>query len=172
MNNITPEARAKVYADAIATFGANCQLVVALEEMSELQKEICKALRGDIHPAHLAEEVADATIMLEQVRQIFSINKPVCEMMDSKILRLRERIKCAKASHPPAVQQGYTPTCPRGYTDCIHDPAYIKFHHPEWYKELYGDMTPEEAALEENGCYDSFEEDPDMKYYCYDDEDK
>ncbi len=96
MNKISYEERAKVYADALTTFGADCQLVVALEEMSELQKEICKALRGDIHPAHLAEEVADATIMLEQVRQIFGINEPVCEMMDSKILRLRQRIEDGK----------------------------------------------------------------------------
>lgn len=97
MNQITHEERAKVYADALATFGAELQLIVALEEMSELQKEICKALRGDIHPAHLAEELADATIMLEQVRQIFSINEPVCRMMDSKIVRLRQRIETAKA---------------------------------------------------------------------------
>lgn len=96
MNKITYEERAKVYADALATFGTTCQLVVALEEMSELQKEICKALRGEIHPAHMAEELADATIMLEQVRQIFSINEPVCRMMDSKIARLRLRIGEAK----------------------------------------------------------------------------
>lgn len=105
MNAISYEERAKVYADALTTFGANCQLVVALEEMSELQKEICKALRGDIHPAHLAEELADATIMLEQVRQIFSINKPVCEMMDSKILRLRERIEVARVHQNPDLER-------------------------------------------------------------------
>ena len=97
MNKIGYVERATVYADALTTFGANMQLIVALEEMSEVQKEICKALRGDIHPAHLAEEVADATIMLEQVRQIFSINEPVCRMMDSKIVRLRQRIEDAKA---------------------------------------------------------------------------
>ena len=68
--------------------------------------------------------------------------------------------------------QAYKPTCPRGYTDCIRDPAYVKFYYPEWYKELFGDKTPEEAAHEENGCYDRFKNDPDMKYYCYDDEDK
>lgn len=96
MNTITFEERAKVYADAAATFGTTCQLVVALEEMSELQKEICKALRGEINPEHLAEELADATIMLEQVRQIFSINEPVCRMMDTKIIRLRNRIDDAK----------------------------------------------------------------------------
>jgi len=66
----------------------------------------------------------------------------------------------------------YTPACPRGYVDCVNDPAYIKLHDPEWYAELYGDKTPEEAAHEKNGCFDRLKEDPDEKYYCYDDEDK
>lgn len=93
MNKISYEERAKVYADALATFGTGMQLIVALEEMSELQKEITKALRGNPNPMHLAEELADATIMLEQVRQMFNLNEPVCEMMDSKIIRLQKNIK-------------------------------------------------------------------------------
>lgn len=96
MNKINHEERSKVYADALATFGAGLQLVVALEEMSELQKEICKALRGKLNAVHLAEEVADATIMLEQVRQIFGINAEVCKIMDEKVLRLRCRIEDTK----------------------------------------------------------------------------
>lgn len=96
MNKISYEERAKVYADALSTFGPNMQLVVALEEMAELQKEITKALRGDLHPMHLAEEVADATIMLEQLRQIFNINEEVCDMMDKKIARLAFRVEDAK----------------------------------------------------------------------------
>ena len=96
MNKIPHEERARVYADALDTFGTATQLIVALEELSEAQKEICKALRGKLNPEHLAEEVADATIMLEQVRQLFGINEPVCEMMDSKITRLQQRIEEAK----------------------------------------------------------------------------
>lgn len=98
MNKIDYEERAKVYADARATFGVNAQLVVALEELSEVQKEICKALRGKANVFHLAEEVADATIMLEQVRQIFCINEEVCKAMDGKVLRLRQRVEDARAS--------------------------------------------------------------------------
>lgn len=63
----------------------------------------------------------------------------------------------------------YEPVCPRGYTDCISDPAYIKKNYPDWYSELYGDKTPYEAAEE---CRKRMEEDPDEEYYCYDDEDK
>lgn len=98
MNKINYEERTKVYTDALKTFGATAQLVVALEEMSEVQKEICKALRGDCNTLHLAEEVADATIMLEQVRQIFGINDEVCRAMDEKVARLHQRIEEKKAA--------------------------------------------------------------------------
>lgn len=66
----------------------------------------------------------------------------------------------------------YQPVCPRGYVDCVYDPAYIKHHHPEWYKELYGNMTPEDAAHKKGECYDKVKKDPDEEYWCYDDEDK
>ena len=63
----------------------------------------------------------------------------------------------------------YKPVCPRGYVDCVYDPAYIKYHYPDWYKKLYGDKTPEEAAEK---CRQKVIEDPDEENYCYDDEDK
>ena len=63
----------------------------------------------------------------------------------------------------------YKPTCPYGYTDCVYDPAYILHIDPDWYKDLYGDKTPEEAFKIQ--CLKSYEKD---KYHCehYDDEDK
>lgn len=39
--------------------------------------------------------------------------------------------------------------CPYKLSDCIHDPGYILQEYPEWYKELYGDMPPEEVAQKE-----------------------
>lgn len=61
----------------------------------------------------------------------------------------------------------YRPTCKFCFDDCIYDPAYIYSTYPDWYKKLYGNKTPEEAAMSkrsscsccENGCE-------------YDDEDK
>ena len=96
MNNIGFDERSRVYADAADTFGTNMQIVVALEELSEVQKELCKALRGKINTYNLAEEVADATIMLEQIRQIFDINEQACGYMDEKVLRLKHRIEAFK----------------------------------------------------------------------------
>ena len=97
MNQIPYDERVKVYKEAAETFGKGNQLVVAIEELSEVQKELCKALRDEADIYHIAEEVADATIMLEQVRQIFSINDEVCKVMDAKIARLHRRVETEKA---------------------------------------------------------------------------
>ena len=42
---------------------------------------------------HLAEEIADATIMLEQLRQMFNINDSVCSWMDYKIAALKRKVE-------------------------------------------------------------------------------
>ena len=93
MNKIPYEERLKVYTNALIAYGEEAQCIVAIEELSECAKEICKVLRGKGDPQHLAEEIADATIMLEQIRYFFCINEDVCEWMDSKIKRLDAKLK-------------------------------------------------------------------------------
>ena len=93
MNKIPYEQRAQVYTNALACFGEKAQMVMALEELSECQKEICKKMRGYSNDEHLAEEIADATIMLEQLRLFFGLNDLVCEKMDEKVQRLDELLK-------------------------------------------------------------------------------
>lgn len=88
--------RKKVYVQAVEQWGVEAQLVVALEELNECGKELCKVLRGKGNMVHLAEEVADATIMLEQIRIMFDINDHVQQQMDRKILRLEQRIQASK----------------------------------------------------------------------------
>ena len=85
--------RVAVYEKAIARNGVLLQAIVALEELSEAQKEICKLLREEGSVDHLAEEVADATIMLEQLRIMFGINDSVSSYMDAKVQRLADRLK-------------------------------------------------------------------------------
>ena len=93
MNKIDYAERVAVYENAIARNGVLLQAIVAIEELSECQKEICKFLREEGNKEHIAEEVADATIMLEQLRIIFDINKEVCMYMDEKVQRLAEKLK-------------------------------------------------------------------------------
>ena len=63
MNKVSYEERTLAYNTALLIYGKSNQLVVALEELSEVQKEICKAMRGQTDLNLLAEESADATIM-------------------------------------------------------------------------------------------------------------
>lgn len=93
MNKISYEQRVQTYTNALIHYGEENQLTVALEELSECQKEICKFLRGYGNAGHLAEEVADAMIMLEQVINIFGIDEMVAQEMDRKIERLDNRLK-------------------------------------------------------------------------------
>ena len=93
MNMILYSERCKTYTNAMLAFGEQNQMIVAIEELSECQKEICKILRGGEDYRHLAEEVADATIMLEQIRLMFNINDCVCNFMDEKIKRLDDRMR-------------------------------------------------------------------------------
>lgn len=93
MNRIGYEERCKVYTNALIHFGDRMQMVVAVEELSECQKEICKVFRDGGNMDRLAEEIADATIMLEQIRLMLGINDRVCEMMDRKVQRLNDKLK-------------------------------------------------------------------------------
>ncbi len=69
------------------------QLIVAIEELSELQKELCKTLRGNISKENIIEELADVYIMLDQIKIYFSItSNEVKEIIDKKIERTKERL--------------------------------------------------------------------------------
>lgn len=78
---------------AIVHYGAMLQCVVAIEEMAELQKEISKGLRNRPDTIHMAEEIADVLIMIEQLKLIWAItDTEVKEWIDKKLLRTEVRI--------------------------------------------------------------------------------
>lgn len=81
----------EIYRQALIKFGEQAQMIVALEELSECQKEICKILRGGQDYEHLAEEIADAQIMLEQMQMIFPIREQVDNYTEQKLRRLYDR---------------------------------------------------------------------------------
>ena len=82
-----------VYLEAIKTFGALPQMVIVMEECSELQKEISKIIREKGNLENLAEEIADVEIMLEQLKLIFTIHNKVTEQKGEKIKRLKQTIE-------------------------------------------------------------------------------
>ena len=86
----------KIISDAIQTYGKENQLVVACEEMSERQKEITKALRGCGNVWHIAEEIADVEIMLEQLKEIYMLHDLVGTYRAMKLDRLERRINAKR----------------------------------------------------------------------------
>lgn len=77
---------------ALDTYGADAQTTMVFEEMAELQKELCKHARGSDNKAHIAEEIADCLIMLEQMQILFDIRDDVNKFTMVKLERLKERI--------------------------------------------------------------------------------
>ena len=83
----------EIMRSAIRKNGKAMQTVVAIEEMSELQKELTKYIRGQGSREHLKEEVADVLIMITQIQIMYALpDDEIKEIVDFKINRLKERI--------------------------------------------------------------------------------
>lgn len=83
----------EVYKQALEKWGAEAQICMVFEEMAELQKELCKALRGKENRIEIAEEIADVEIMLAQMKILFGIEEGVERYKKLKIQRLQERLE-------------------------------------------------------------------------------
>lgn len=82
------------YKQAIETYGVRAQKLMAIEEMSELTKEICKDFRGELNRENLIEEMADVLIMLDQMLILYKISgEEVGLMRIKKVERLKERLE-------------------------------------------------------------------------------
>lgn len=75
----------QIYWAALNKWGLIVQLVVALEELSECQKEICKLYRCNANMSHLAEEIADTRICLEQVCLFYGLKDEVAKYKEMKL---------------------------------------------------------------------------------------
>ena len=81
-----------LYILALTRYGLNAQIDMVFEEMSELQKELCKYKRGRPNTTAIAEEIADVEIMLSQMKQFFGIETEVQACRNFKLMRLEERL--------------------------------------------------------------------------------
>lgn len=69
----------KLFQRATDIMGLTSQIAICIEELSEVQKELCKFLRGKGYGnlEHLTEEIADATQMIEEIKYLFRIDENV-----------------------------------------------------------------------------------------------
>ena len=76
---------------ALHTWGEQAQMMMVVEEMSELMKEILKNVNsGKDNLAEIIEETADVEIMLEQLKENYQIADKV-EAYKSEKIKLIER---------------------------------------------------------------------------------
>ena len=69
------------------------QLIVAMEELSELIKELAKYMRGNGNEENLQEEVCDCIIMIDQLRLMFKLDAyDIDEIINMKIKRTLKRL--------------------------------------------------------------------------------
>ena len=94
--NLAEKDGGEICRRALEAFGAQAQVMMAIEEMSELTKELCKNGRGQENTTHIAEEIADVEIMLRQMVMLFDCAGQVETFRRYKLGRLAERIKEAK----------------------------------------------------------------------------
>ena len=92
--------RERILWDAVRTWGRDAQMLMRVEEMSELTKEICKFYRttddksASAVAGNIREEMADVQIMLDQMKIMFGRVEP---MVRAKLDRLEKRLEAAHA---------------------------------------------------------------------------
>jgi len=85
--------RLKLYKKASLKWGSSSQIIVAIEELSELTNQLAKHLNGKCKDmAHIVDELADSRIMIEQVEFVLDLEDRVKHRMKVKLNRLQELI--------------------------------------------------------------------------------
>ena len=91
----------KYYKKMVEAWGDESQLVVAMEEMSELTKELCKYKRNELFNKdntetikNIKEEIADVLNMVEQLENMFG-EEEIEKIRQFKLDRAMKRMKGA-----------------------------------------------------------------------------
>lgn len=73
----------------IKKYGNTIQDIICIEELSELQKEITKSLRGKENKEHLIEEIADCLLTIQVIIQSHNIDiKEIDKVQEDKLRRV------------------------------------------------------------------------------------
>lgn len=88
----------ELYRAALDTFGDEAQIKMLFEEIGELMTAICQYSRGRDKRAHVAEEIADVRIMIDQMAVLFDCENEVERQRSYKLRRLKQRVEGAKGN--------------------------------------------------------------------------
>lgn len=78
---------------ALLKYGKQSRILIAVEEMTELSKELLKNInRGKQNETEIAEEMTDVYIMLEQLKDIYNISEEkLSQIACEKFLRWKKK---------------------------------------------------------------------------------
>ena len=86
-----------LYAEALAHYGLNSQIFMVFEEMGELQDALAKYIRGRGTTEAVITELADVSIMVEQMAQLFGVEDFRAEK-ERKLNRLASRLSSSNTN--------------------------------------------------------------------------
>ena len=82
----------KEFVNKMVTEFGSLQLIIAIEELSELQKELTKNLRKCDNKEHIVEEIADVQLVLEELKEYFGISQEeIYKVKRNKVKRTLKR---------------------------------------------------------------------------------
>lgn len=88
----------EIVSRSLNTYGNGMQLVVCMEELSELTQAISKEIRGKDSRNNVIEEIADVLICIEIIKQVFEItDEDIGSWIKYKQERNLFRINCPQA---------------------------------------------------------------------------
>lgn len=122
--------RNQILHDAVDTFGRDSQMMMMVEEMSELTKAISKFTRYGydnagilLYSIDVIEEIADVQIVLDQMKIIFD-RQSIEHVEQEKLKRLENRIAEYKEKEVRVVNSAQT----------VHEKPVV---HGKWVKKKY-----------------------------------
>ncbi|MDR2902334.1 MAG: hypothetical protein LBU87_04420 [Lactobacillales bacterium] len=84
--------QADIFEKTINAWGEKFQVLMAVEEMAELQKVLLKdANRNKKNLEEIIDETADVIIMMQQIMHVYKIHDRVNDKIAEKINRLKSR---------------------------------------------------------------------------------
>lgn len=85
---------ADIIKNSIEKDGEVTKAVIAIEELSELQKELTKSIRGETDEVGILEEMADVYICLMALQTIFGFDGDTLDTaIEVKLLRLKNNLE-------------------------------------------------------------------------------
>ena len=89
---MTDTEKVLLYSKVLSAFGVEAQVFMVMEETGELLSALAKANRGRVTSAEIITELADVSIMMEQMAVYFGLDEFRAEK-ERKLQRLKERLE-------------------------------------------------------------------------------